>query len=242
MSHRPHPSPLRAAAAALLVAALSAQAQQQRQPAAPQQIDWTKAVPSASFKGPKIRQDSTWKQRTPRIYGNAQRKEQEWGVFDYAFDTIAPWTDNMTATFYVLLDGTEAIQRDKAADQPVFTLLQLTLRYGDIQKGKDHKISAVLLPAALERYGKPIGLGLVVTVNDVEVYVDDANVDGKLAQAVQMATKRAAAAGATAKPKWWEFIGQVIPGDKLARRNDYLVDRAKTPFALVAIDDYVPSK
>lgn len=241
MTHRPNLMSLRVAVAALIAAALPALAQQRQATATPQPIDWTKAVPENSFKAPKVSQDNSWKQRTPRIHGNAQRKEQEWGVFDYTFDTLAPWTDNMTATFYLLLDAEEIQKRDKITDQPRFSLMQLTMRYGDIQKGKDHKISAVLLPAALERFGKPIGLGLVVTVGDTVVYTDDMNVAGPLQPLLQRALKNAQANNPTVRPKWWDFIGQ-FAGEKLARRNDYLVDRAKTPFALVAIDDYVMSK
>ena len=239
MSHSPFFSTFRllSTSAALLVAgAVAAQ-----QAAAPKPIDWTKAVPEASFKGPKIRQDSSWKARTPRIFGNAQNKEQIWGVFDYSFETKVPWTDNMTATFYLMLDALEVIQKkDVPEDTPRFSFMQLSLRYSDIQKGKDHKISAILLPAALERFGKPIGLGVEVSVGDTVVYVDDKNIDGVLVTALQ---KLAQANPGGKLPKWWEYVNaNATIQSKMVRRNDYLVDRSKTPFAVVAIDDYLLSK
>lgn len=242
MSHRLNASSHRAAlAAAVLVSAATSMAQQPRPAAAPQPVNWALAVPESSFKGPKIRQDSTWKARTPRIAGNAQAKEQIWGVFEYSFETKAFWTDNLSATFYVLLDADEVIKKKEVPeDTPRFSFMQLALRYSDIPKGKDHKICAVLLPAALERFGKPIAIGLEVSVGDTVVYVDDKNVDGVLVTALQ----RVAQANPGGKlPKWWDFVNaNAMIQSRMARRNDYLVDRAKTPFSVVAIDDYLMSK
>ena len=242
MSHRLNALSHRAAlAAAVLVVAVPSLAQQQRPAAAPQPINWALAVPESSFKGPKIRQDGTWKVRTPRIYGNSQSKEQNWGLFEYSFETKAYWTDNMTATFYVLLDAEEVIRKKEVPeDTPRFSYMQLALRYSDIPKGKDHKIAAVLLPVALERFGKPIGIGLEVSVGDTVVYVDDKNVDGVLVTALQ---KVAQANPGGKLPKWWEYVNaNAMIQSKMARRNDYLVDRSKTPFSVVAIDDYLMSK
>ena len=239
MSHSPFFSTFRllSTSAALLVAgAVAAQ-----QPAAPKPIDWTKAVPDTSFKGPKVGQENTWSSRTPRIYGNAQNKEQTWGVFEYTFETKVPWTDNMTATFHLMLDAQEVIQKKEVPeDTPRFSYMTLTLHYNDIPKGKDHKICAVLLPAALKRFGKPIGLGVEVSVGDTVVYTDDKNVAPLLVGAMQ---KVASANPGGKLPKWWEFVNN-YPAiqSKMARRNDYLVDRSKTPFAVVAIDDYILSK
>lgn len=228
------------AAAALLGAGASLA---QQPAAAPKPIDWTKAVPETSFKAPKVNQENSWSARTPRIYGNSQNKEQTWGVFEYSFETKALWTDNMSATFHIMLDAVDVIKNSKGQipdDTPRFSYMTLTLRYSDIPKGKDHKICAVLPPAALERFGKPIAIGLEVTVGDTVVYADDKNVAPLLAGAMQ---KVAAANNSVKLPKWWEFVNAYPQiQSKMARRNDYLVDRAKTPFAVVAIDDYLISK
>ena len=241
MSHRLNASSTRAALAAAVLVAIPSMAQQPRPAAAPQPVNWALAVPETSFKGPKIRQDSTWKFRTPRIVGNSQAKEQLWGLFEYSFETKAYWTDNMTATFYVLLDAEEVIKKKEVPeDTPRFSFLQLALRYSDIPKGKDHKIAAVLLPVALERFGKPIGIGVEVTVGDTPVYVDDKNVDGVLLTALQ---KLAQSNPGGKLPKWWEYVNaNATIQSRMTRRNDYLVDRSKTPFSVVAIDDYLMSK
>ena len=241
MSHRMIASSHRVAAVAAVLVAASALMAQQPRSQAPQAINWALAVPESSFKGPKISQDGTWSARTPRIYGNAQNKEQTWGVFEYSFETKAPWTDNMTATFHLLLDAEEIIKKKEVPeDTPRFSYMTLTLRYSDIPKGKDHKISAVLLPVALQRFGKPIALGVEVAVGDTVVYVDEKNIAPVLAVAMQ----RVAQANPGGKlPKWWEFINATSAiQSKMARRNDYLLDRAKTPFSVVAIDDYLISK
>jgi hypothetical protein len=93
---------------------------------------------------------------------------------------------------------------------------------------------------ALERFGKPIGIGLEVTVGDTVVYTDDKNIDGVLVLALQ---KLAQANPSGKLPTWWDYINaNAMIQSKMSRRNDYLVDRAKTPFAVVAIDDYLISK
>ncbi len=228
-------------AATALLGACAAFAQQPA--AAPKPIDWTKAVPETSFKGPKVNQDSSWTARTPKIYGNAQAKEQIWGVFESSFETKALWTDNLTATFHVMLDAIDVIKNSKGQipeDTPRFSYMTLTLRYSDIPKGRDHKICAILPPAALERFGKPIGIGVEVAVGDTVVYTDDKNISPVLVAPLQ---KLAQANPGGKLPKWWEYINaNAMIQSKMARRNDYLVDRSKTPFAVVAIDDYLQSK
>jgi hypothetical protein len=228
-------------AATALLGACAAFAQQPA--AAPKPIDWTKAVPETSFKGRRVNQDSSWTARTPKIYGNAQAKEQIWGVFEYSFETKALWTDNLTATFHVMLDAIDVIKNSKGQipeDTPRFSYMTLTLRYSDIPKGRDHKICAILPPAALERFGKPIGIGVEVAVGDTAVYTDDKNISPVLVAPLQ---KLAQANPGGKLPKWWEYINaNAMIQSKMARRNDYLVDRSKTPFAVVAIDDYLQSK
>ena len=44
-----------------------------------------------------------------------------------------------------------------------------------------------------------------------------------------------------AKAKWWE-VQQIVNNPLTFKRDGYLVDRSKTPFSVVAIDDYEMSK
>ena len=224
-------SRLLTAALALSVGIATAQ-----QAAAPVQIDWAKAVPEASFKAPRLGNDSSWMVKTPHIAGNSTHKEQIWGLLEYTFDTLMPWTDNVVVNFYVLLDADKVKDREK--DSPRFSYMQLTLRYGDIAKGKDHKVCAVLLPAALQRYGFVTALGFEMTVNDRAVYSDQQFSNGS---ALAPTMKKAWENNPKAKAKWWE-IQQIVNNPLTTKRDGYLVDRAKTPFAVVAIDDYEMSK
>ena len=200
------------------------------------QIDWAKAVPETSFKAPRLANENSWLLKTPHIAGTSTHKEQLWGVFDYSFDTLAPWTDGVVVNFYVLLDAEKVKDREK--DAPRFTFMQLSLRYGDIEKGKDHKVSAVLLPAALRRFGFITALGFEMTVQDRVVYSDQQFSAGS---ALAPTMKKAWENNPKAKAKWWE-VQTIVNNPLTFKRDGYLVDRAKTPFALVAIDDYETSK
>ena len=222
-------------AAALVFAVGAAVAQQPA--AAPVQIDWTKAVPAAKFKPPRLGNESSWRLKTPRIYGNSARKEQEWGVLDYLFETLLPWTDDMVVDFHVILDAERGISpANREKDAPRFSYLNLSLRYGDIAKG-EHKVCAVILPAALQRFGGVAAIGCEVKVKGFVVYTDQQFANGyqNMTQLIQQAQQRSP----RAQIKWWEFNPIM---DKVTKRDGYLVDRAKTPFSLVAIDEYEVSK
>lgn len=202
----------------------------------PAQIDWTKAVPEASFKAPRLGNDSAWLLKTPRIAGNSTHKEQQWGVFDYTFDTLAPWTDNVVVNYYILLDSERV--KDKEKDMPRFTFMQLTMRYGDIPKGKDHRVSAVVLPVALQRYGFITALGFEMQVQDRPVYADQQFATGSV---LLPTMKKALENNPKTKVKWWE-IPNIVNNPQTFKREGYLLDRSKTPFSVVAVDDYLMSK
>lgn len=217
--------------AAVLAASVSLSVAQQAA-----QIDWTKAVPEASFKAPRLGNENSWLLKTPHISGNSTHKERLWGVFDYSFDTLAPWTDNIVVNYHILLDAEKVKDREK--DTPRFTYMQLTMRFGDLAKGKDHRVSAVLLPAALTRYGFITALGFEMTVHDRVVYSDQQFSNGSV---LMPTMKKALEANSKNPAKWWE-LQNIVNNPQTFKREGYLVDRAKSPFALVAMDDYEMSK
>lgn len=223
-------------AAVLAIAVVSAVAQQPL----PQNFKWADHVVFNKNQVPRLGNESSWQQKTPHIAGNS-RKEQLWGVLDYTFDTDMPWTDDMTVNFYVLLDAelkSAPGPKDPLANPDQrFSFMQLTLRYSDIPRGKDHKISAVLLPAALLRFGRVIGMGIEVTVRG-EVVFSNQQVGGELQKTL---AKMVQNNPAVAKENWWTLQG-IVAGPKSVKRDGYLVDRAKTPFGLFAIDDYEMSR
>ncbi len=225
-------------AAALTLAVVSAVAQQPLPP----NFKWASHVVFNKNQMPRLGNDSSWQQKTPHIAGNS-RKEQIWGVLDYSFDTDLAWTDDMTVNFYVLMDAsliTKAEYKDPLADpKQRFSFMQLTLRYSDIPKGKDHKVSAVLLPAALMRFGRVIAMGFEATVKGEVVFTTgNQMVAGELKKGLEMMIQKNPA---VAKENWWT-LQPIVGNDKCVKRDGYLVDRAKTPFAFSAIDDYEMSK
>ena len=100
----------------------------------------------------------------------------------------------------------------------------LTLSYSDIARGRDHKVGAVLQPAALLRYGKPIGVAAKISVGGKEV---DAKADGEgLLKGAE---------------KWWENP-KIVDSPKVQKRDGYLIDRMKSPFQLQDNDNYEESR
>ena len=174
----------------------------------------------AAVKVTKIPTLTQVKQKTPANFnaGVPPSRAKEWGVFDVEFDVKVdakqqqPWVDEMSATFYVLM------QNPKDAKQP-YSFFQLTSRYRDIEKGKS-KVSAILIPAAMSRFGNIIGLAVELSVGGKVVDTSDVK-SGDL----------------TNRKEWWKDSA-VTDGEKTVKRTGYLLDRSKTPFGLVGYDDY----
>lgn len=160
-----------------------------------------------------------WLQRTPVFAGSASRgKPREWGVFEVVYDTAPEWIDELTVSFTLMLQAT-----DPALQQQPFTVCRLTCRYIDVAKGNDKVASAILLPSALLRYGRPIGFAAEFSVNG------------------QVVGSEAAATEAFLKDKWWENAA-IMDSPRTVKREGYLLDRIKTPFGLVNIDENEVSK
>ena len=164
---------------------------------------------------------------TPRDFEQKQpsvasgTKNKRWGVFDVTFDSKPEWVDDMTVTFYVMLQNPKA--DPKKGERPL-SFFSLTLSYSDVERGKGRKVGAVLPPAALKRHGRPIGLAAKISVGGKEV-ATASEAEGRLKTA----------------DKWWE--DQKILDPKIVQRRDgYLIDRMKSPFQLQDNDDYEESR
>lgn len=100
-----------------------------------------------------------------------------------------------------------------------FTLLQGTVSYVDVARGAKHMGVAYVRPAALARYGDIVGVAVEAKVKGEVV---NAFSEGRL----------------PSKPlpqDWWK-TPNLIPKD------GYILEKAKTPFALVNYDDYEATK
>lgn len=157
-------------------------------------------------------------QRAPSM-GNRSPKQKDWGVLDVTFDSAPEWIDEMTVTFTVMLQNKKAKQ-----GEPAFSLLTLTSEYRDIAQGRDRKAGVVILPVAMERHGQPIGIG-------VQFFRD-----GQL-----IAESGVGAESLSSKEKWWGNT-QITDHPSVRKRDGYLIERSKSPFALVDIDSYEASR
>ena len=158
-------------------------------------------------------------QKSPAVVNGTRNKR--WGVLDVTFTTTPEWVDDMTVTFYVMLHNPKADEKKGEKPMSFFTL---TLSYSDIARGKDHKVGAMLLPAALLRFGRPMGVAAKISVGGQEVATKD-DAEGPLKGA----------------EKWWENP-KIVDSPKVQKRDGYLIDRMKSPFQLQDNDNYEESR
>ena len=156
--------------------------------------------------------------RTPEYTVNVQntmpkvsKTPREWGLLEVKYETSAKWMDELTFNYHVMTKG----KNDEGKE--TFSYYTLTLRYIDIPKGEH--MSCVAIPRSLvERHGEPVAVALEITSKDGTV------MDSKTESIMQL-------------PKEWWKDSKVLDNPNVTRRNG-LVDRSKTPFALINADDY----
>jgi hypothetical protein len=115
-------------------------------------------------------------------------------------------------------------ERHGATGKKEYNLFQTTIRFVDIQRG-EHTAGAVLQPAGLLRFGEPVAVAVEIASPDGTVLASDSvtyNVKGL-------------------PDDWWKNP-KLADVQAVTKRDGYLVDRAKSPFALVDSDDYEVSK
>lgn len=157
--------------------------------------------------------------RTPEFSYNVQntmpktsKKPREWALFEVKYETDAKWLDELTFNYYVMTK----CRNDEGKD--AFSFYTATIRYIDVPKG-EHMSCVAIPPSLVERYGEPVALALEVTGKDGAVLASESP-----------------AGGLTMPKEWWKD-SKVLDNPSVTRRNG-LVDRSKTPFALVNVDDY----
>lgn len=97
-----------------------------------------------------------------------------------------------------------------------FTLLKGSVSYVDVARGKGHLGCMYVRPAGVARFGEVIGVAAEITVKG-EVVASLS--EGKLGP------------GKPLPPQWWK-------NEKLVLKDGYVVEKSKTPFALMNFDDY----
>ncbi|MEI7947786.1 MAG: hypothetical protein WCJ02_13885 [bacterium] len=152
---------------------------------------------------------------TSAVGGQAKisKRPREWALFEIHYATAAKWMDELSFTYYVMTKGKD--EEGKEA----YSFYTLTLRYVNIPKG-DHMSSVALPPSMVERYGEPISLALEIVGKDGTVLASQSE------SIIPFPTK-----------EWWKDPN-VLDRPQVSRRTGGLLDRSKTPFALINADDY----
>jgi len=143
---------------------------------------------------------------------SSNRKPREWLLFEMIYETSPEWMDTLDFAYSVMTE------RRTTDGKKEFGLFQVTVRYLDVARG-EHTSCVVLPPNAVARYGEPVAIAVEITQ------------DGKpLASQGETAI--------TGLPEDWWKNARVLDNPSVIRREGYLTDRSKTPFALINLDDY----
>jgi len=157
--------------------------------------------------------------RTPEFSYNVQntvpkvtKKPREWALFEVKYETTAKWTDELAFTYHVMCRGKTEEGKDG------YSYYTTTVRYIDISKG-EHMTCVAIPPSLIERYGEPVSLAIEVVGKEGKI------LDSKSETLIPFPSK-----------EWWKD-SKVLDNPTVTRRNG-MVDRSKTPFALINPDDY----
>ena len=153
---------------------------------------------------------------TPQYQSDVSRssgRSKKWNEISVLYETTPDWIDELTVEFHVLSSS-----RDLETKKQVYSLYKLIVRYVDIERGRDHTATAFLRPAAVTRFGVPMAVAAVFSVK------------GKVIDAVNEETENM-------PEKWWKNP-QVIDRADVTVRKGYLLDRTKSPWAMINYDSY----
>lgn len=178
-----------------------------------------------------------------QVAGNLQppinKRPRKWALFELRYSTSEDWVDELTFTWHVLAQAEKAElnKSRKAAERESggakatvtpFSYYTATVRYVNIPRGS-HMACVGLPPSTVEHFGRPVC---------VTVEITDKN--GKSLEVRTEETMNISKADQNAKGRWWEsetVMNNRNPNLKVERRNG-LLDRSKTPFALINSSDY----
>ncbi len=145
--------------------------------------------------------------------GRGVERAQEWLAVTLTYDTAPEWIDELLIQFHVL-----AKRPDPKTPKNLYSLYKTAVRYVDIEAGRKHMATTYLRPSAIVRYGEAVAVAAVVTLDGAVV----AEVSDESMQLPE---------------KWWKNP-LVTDSDATTIRDGYLLDRSKSPWALINTDDY----
>jgi hypothetical protein len=147
--------------------------------------------------------------RTDKSGGTVSAKK--WYKIGIEYDTTPEWIDQMTVQFFALCGR-------RVENQVAYTFFTTSGRYWDVEEGRRHKAEAFLHPKAESRYGDVVAVAVTVEIEG-EVVASESAASIKLPE------------------NWWRNP-RVTDNESVTRRDGYLMERSRSPFALINIDDY----
>lgn len=157
---------------------------------------------------------------TPRFQSSVPstgtKPAQRWAKIEISFDTDPEWMDELTVQYFVM-------SRRSEGGKIGYSLYTTTAVYMDVKRGREHLGAAYLRPAAIERFGAPVAIAVEISVGG-KVVAEESVEDGLKLSA-----------------RWWKDPA-VVESKDLTMRNGYLLEKARSPFAMVGVDDYEVSR
>lgn len=153
---------------------------------------------------------------TPQYNSNEPRatgRAKKWHQISVLYDSAPKWIDELAIQFHVL-----SVTRDPETKKKAFSLHKMVVKYADIAQGRSHTATAFMRPAASLRFGDPIAVALVFSV------------DGKVVDEVSEESEKL-------PEKWWKNP-KVTDNDNVTVRQGYLLNRSESPWAMINYDDY----
>lgn len=159
-------------------------------------------------------------QRTPDYQssiGKSVRKPREWALMDVQYETMPEWMDEIVFTYHVLAEHRNVDGKLE------YSFYQTVVRYVDVAHG-EHSSCVALSPNAVLRYGVPVALTVEISAADGTALASESAFEGK-------------AIPPDLQADWWKNP-KVTDNAGVTKRDGYLTDRSKTPFAFINADDY----
>lgn len=146
--------------------------------------------------------------KSPDSGASRRSASREWVELGVQYDTQPDWIDEVSLSYYVLLRNPR--------NNPELALIKGTVGYLDVARGASHLGVAYVRPAALARYGEVAAVAVEVRIKGEII---DVLSIGRLAPSKPLPSD------------WWK-------SPNLIAKDGYIVDKSRTPFALVNFDEY----
>jgi hypothetical protein len=155
---------------------------------------------------------------TPVYQSNAFRGRskgnKDWVGIVTEYSTDNEWIDELTFSYYVLTQ-----KKEKSGNS--YSLYRANVTYVNIAKDREHFSTMFIHPNAVERYGEPVAIAVIISFQGKQLDV------------------RSEKSIASLPEEWWDSPAVLEnPKAKVTIRDGYLLNRSQSPWAMINIDDY----